>query len=297
MAIFFVWKFSPEKIGTSGEDKIIADSTAAMQAQKRVDDSISAVNAKVNEDAERKADSLQKAEQAVVSTDKPTIDQSPKPVLTPPKPEPKKEEPKQPTPAPPKPTPMPSNGGYTEMVNGVSFVMKAIPGRSFYMGETEVTQALWQVVMGANPSKFQGCSQCPVEMVSWDDVQDFIKKLNQLTGRNYRLPKEAEWEYAAKGGQSDKYAGNANIDEVALYSDNSGNKIHPIKQKKANGYGIYDMSGNVWEWCEDLYSSGGTNRVLRGGSWDNSDYYCSVFYRHNNSPSISYDDMGFRLCR
>lgn len=200
----------------------------------------------------------------------------------------------------PPPITTPPISNYTETVNGVSFVMKAIPGHSFYMGETEVTQALWQAVMGAsttlsNPSNFKNCSQCPVEQVSWDDVQDFIKKLNQLTGKTYRLPKEAEWEYAAKGGQSYTYSGSNNIGEVAWYGENSGDKTHPVKQKKANGYGLYDMSGNVWEWCEDIYS--GSGRVYRGGSWGYDAANCRVAGRDSSSPVYRYGNLGFRLSR
>ena len=173
----------------------------------------------------------------------------------------------------------------------------------YYIGETEVTQELWQAVMGSNPSYFKGNSQRPVENVSWDDCQEFIKKLNRLTGRSFRLPTEAEWEYAARGGKHGekhvyKYSGSNNIDEVAWYWQNSGDKYlsgewngnridennckpHPVKTKKANELGLYDMSGNVWEWCNDWYgdyqsspqtnSKGpatGEDRVLRGGSWN-----------------------------
>ena len=188
-----------------------------------------------------------------------------------------------------------SKSDYTETINGVSFVMKAIPGRSFYMGETEVTQALWQAVMGNNPSKFQGCSQCPVEMVSWDDVQNFIKELNKKTGKSYRLPKEYEWEYTAKAEQNYEYAGSNNIDEVAWYSNNSGNTAHAIKQKKANGYGLYDMSGNVWEWCEDLYNSNDLSHVVRGGAWHYFAPYCNISYRNYYGQTNRLKYIGFRL--
>ena len=156
----------------------------------------------------------------------------------------------------------------------------------YYIGETEVTQELWEAVMGSNPSEFTGNNQRPVEMVSWDDCQKFIKKLNLLTGKEFRLPTEAEWEYAARGGKHNKnyvykYSGSNNHDEVAWYRDNSGSKTHPVKTKKANKLGLYDMSGNVWEWCNDWFGvyqsysqtnptgpSTGENRVLRGGSWN-----------------------------
>ncbi len=156
--------------------------------------------------------------------------------------------------------------------------------KGFWIGKYEVTQAEWRAVMGENPSNNEGCDQCPVEQVSWDDVQKFIKELNRQTGKNYRLPTEAEWEYAARGGQKSnktKFAGSQNLGAVGWYSDNSS-KTHPVGGKAPNELGIYDMSGNVWEWCADWYgdySSGsqtnpkgpgsGSYRVLRGGSWIN----------------------------
>jgi formylglycine-generating enzyme required for sulfatase activity/serine/threonine protein kinase len=178
---------------------------------------------------------------------------------------------------------------------------------SFYMSKYEVTQKQWGEIMGTNPSNFTNCDNCPVENVSWNDIQDFIRKLNNKTGKNYRLPTEAEWEYAARGGQNYKYAGSDNIDNVAWYGSNSGSKTHAVGQKSANGYGLYDMTGNVWEWCSDLYgaysSSSSTNpsgpstgidRVLRGGSWSCVASPCRVaarftFGTYRNNP------FGFRL--
>ncbi len=154
---------------------------------------------------------------------------------------------------------------------------------SYYIGKTEVTQALWQAVMGSNPSNFKG-ADLPVECVSWNDCQEFIKKLNRLTGRNFRLPTEAEWEFACRGGNNSrgyKYSGSNDIDNVAWYDGNSGDQTHPVGTKAPNELGIYDMSGNVWEWCSDWYadytsysqtnpkgSQSGSYRVNRGGSWD-----------------------------
>ena len=197
----------------------------------------------------------------------------------------------------------------TFTVNGVSFEMIAVKGGTFTMGATseqgsdaesdekpthsvtlsdyyigkfEVTQELWQAVMGNNPSYYKG-NNLPVEQVSWNDVQEFIKKLNQKTGANFRLPTEAEWEYAARGGnksQGYKYSGSNTIGNVAWYTDNSGSKTHQVGTKAPNELGIYDMTGNVWEWCQDWYgsysrdsqtnpkgASSGSSRVYRGGSW------------------------------
>ena len=126
---------------------------------------------------------------------------------------------------------------------------------SYSIGETEVTQALWTAVMGSNPSNFKG-NNLPVEKVSWNDCQTFIRKLNDLTGENFRLPTEAEWEFAARGGNRSrgyKYSGSDNLGDVAWYTDNSGDKTHAVKSKSPNELGIYDMSGNVWERCSDIF--------------------------------------------
>jgi|AntRauTorckE5430_2_1112549.scaffolds.fasta_scaffold03017_4 formylglycine-generating enzyme required for sulfatase activity len=184
---------------------------------------------------------------------------------------------------------------------------------SFYMSKYEVTQKQWRDIMGTNPSYFKNCDNCPVKQVSWNDIQDFIKKLNAKTGKNYRLPTEAEWEYAARGGQSYKYAGSDNIDNVAWYTSNSGSKTHPVGQKSANGYGLYDMSGNVWEWCQDTWHenynnaptngtawlTGGDNsrRVLRGGSWNSDDSDCRVASRYRVYPTSRNNSISFRLAR
>ena len=226
------------------------------------------------------------------------------------------------------------------MVNGVSFVMKRVQGGSFlmgseyaathyhyadeapehdvtvstfYMGETEVTQALWKVVMGSNPSNFKG-DNLPVEKVSWNDCQEFIGKLNSLTGLSFRLPTEAEWEYAARGGnrsKGTKYAGNSQIGSVAWYFsiNDHVHKTHEVKGKLPNELGLYDMSGNVQEWCQDwwgFYSSSpsnnptgpssGTCRVLRGGDWNTGTGGCRVSYRVAGDPDARGSVNGFRLC-
>lgn len=189
---------------------------------------------------------------------------------------------------------------------------------SYYIGETPVTQELWKDVTGKTPSSFKG-DQRPVESVSWDDCQDFIKKLNQKTGKKFRMLTEAEWEFAARGGNKSRgyeYAGSNNINEVAWYTENSYKKgssspnygTHPVMQKKPNELGIYDMSGNVWEWCQDCYGdykkgpqtnptgpASGAGRVLRGGSWYNDAWYCRLSYRFDGSPDFAYYNLGFRL--
>ena len=223
-------------------------------------------------------------------------------------------------------------------VNGVQFVMIEVEGGTFTMGatedqgneayngerpthkvtlssysigETEVTQELWQAVMGANPSNFTGNKQRPVEMVSWGDCQVFIKKLNQLTGKNFRLPTEAEWEYAARGGSASKgykYSGGNMVHNVGWYTENAMLTTHAVKVKQPNELGIYDMSGNVFEWCSDWFSryssadqtnptgpSTGSHRVLRGGCWDVNDKYCRAAYRGIMPPDSRYNFIGFRL--
>ena len=230
-----------------------------------------------------------------------------------------------------------SNQTFT--VNGVSFNMIAVEGgtftmgataeqasdaysdekpthqvtlSSYYIGKTEVTQELWQAVMGSNPSGFSGAN-LPVEKVSWEDCQIFIAILNELTGKYFRLPTEAEWEYAARGGsksQGYKYSGSNTVDDVAWYPSNSSSKTHPVATKAPNELGIYDMSGNVLEWCSDWYSSSyyssssqynptgpasGSRRVYRGGSWGSSARLCRVSYRDYNGPSYRFYNLGLRL--
>lgn len=171
---------------------------------------------------------------------------------------------------------------------------------SYYIGETEVTQALWIAVIGYNPSRWKG-NDLPVEEVSWFDCQPFIRKLNQMTGKNFRLPTEAEWEYAARGGRESlgyRYAGSNYIETIAWYHNNSGIKTHPVKGKLPNELGLYDMSGNVYEWCQDKYDAGPgyvgePERILRGGSWQNAENGCLVSKRAHSLPG--YGNIGFRL--
>lgn len=180
----------------------------------------------------------------------------------------------------------------------------------YYIGKTEVTQALWKAVMGCNPSYIKG-DNLPVENVSWYDCQEFIRKLNSLIGQNFRLPTEAEWEFACRGGNNSrgyKYSGSNYIDNVAWYYGNSGKKTHPVATKSPNELGIYDMTGNVFEWCADWYgeySSGaqtnpkgpydGKYRVNRGGYWYDGAGWCRSSYRGNCSPTDHGDDIGLRL--
>ncbi len=186
----------------------------------------------------------------------------------------------------------------------------------YYIGETEVTQALWEAVMGDNPSKHVG-KNMPVDKVSWDDCQEFIRRLNEKTRKTFRLPTEAEWEYAARGGNKSngyRYSGSHVLDSVGWYAANSGNTLHDVATKKPNELGIYDMNGNVWEWCLDWYDSDyydyrifginrenptgvtkGNRRVLRGGSWHGNSTYCRVAVRNSELPTYNSDSIGGNL--
>ena len=181
---------------------------------------------------------------------------------------------------------------------------------SYRIGATEVPQWLWVAIMGNNPSHFKG-DNLPVERVSWNDCRDFISILNSLTGKNFNLPTEAQWEYAARGGSQSrgyKYSGGDNLDAVAMYDGNSGGKTHPVATKHPNELGLYDMSGNVWEWCRDWYvdydkssqtdpigQSSDGNRVCRGGSYSISARSCRIASRGLTSPGDHCDYLGFRL--
>lgn len=222
-------------------------------------------------------------------------------------------------------------------VNGAKFVMVEVPGGTFTMGataeqgndfqsnelpthsvtisnywigQTEVTQELWTAVMGSNPNSFQG-DNLPVNMVDWNDCQEFISQLNHLTGEEFRLPTEAEWEFAARGGRSHgtKYAGSDNIGEIAWIDTNTGGKTHAVATKKPNTLGLYDMSGNLWEWCLDRYGkyksyaqtnpqgpSSGSERVIRGGGWNYDARGCRVSFR-SGTTSERQSTVGFRLAR
>ena len=194
---------------------------------------------------------------------------------------------------------------------------------SYYIGETEVTQALWQAVMGSTVSQqrdkankewpLRGVgTNYPMYNISWDECQEFVRKLNSLTGQAFRLPTEAQWEFAARGGnksQGYKYSGSNTLGNVAWYYDNSGQETHPVKTKSPNELGIYDMSGNVSEWCHDYWNSSyesssqtnptgassGSYRVHRGGGWSSTTWGCRVSKRTYETPVGRNDPLGFRL--
>jgi len=226
-------------------------------------------------------------------------------------------------------------GGTFQMgsnVNGDEKPVHRVTVDSFWIGKYEVTQKEWQSVMGTNPSRFKGENN-PVEKVSWHDAVRFCNRLSERDGfdpvysingtdvtcdftkNGYRLPTEAEWEYAARGGSQSlgyKYAGSNIPESVAWYTSNSGNKTHPVGTKQPNELGLYDMSGNVWEWCWDWYDgkyyaqspsknprgpSSGTFRVARGGSWYRGAGYVRSADRGYDTPSDSHYGLGFRLSR
>jgi formylglycine-generating enzyme required for sulfatase activity len=184
--------------------------------------------------------------------------------------------------------------------------------KAFWLGQTEVTQAQWQAVMGSNPSHSQGNPNHPVEQVSWNDAQEFCRRLSQKTGLTFRLPTEAEWEYACRAGTTTAYSfGNdaGRLGEYAWFKENSGGSTKPVATRKPNAWGLHDMHGNVWEWCSDWYGEypsgaatdpqgprSGSGRVLRGGSWSRySD--CRAANRNGNVPGSRNSLYGFRVAR
>ncbi len=230
----------------------------------------------------------------------------------------------------------PLNKKIVDCVKGVQFPMILIPGGtfimgatnvqcvdisddekpphqvsldSFYMGKTMVTQAQWEAVMGTNPSCFKGLN-LPVEMVNYDDALEFCRRLSEMTGKNYTLPTEAQWEFASRCGQTidTKFSGSDNIEDVAWYKNNSNERTHSVAEKKPNALELYDMSGNVWEWCLDRYgvytnhnqinptgATTGDFRVLRGGSFNHDVKHSRVSYRNFDFPSRRINSVGFRI--
>jgi formylglycine-generating enzyme required for sulfatase activity len=208
-------------------------------------------------------------------------------------------------------------GGTVQMgVNAGKTIVRPVRTESvgsFNIGKYEVTQAQWKAIMGTNPSAFRDCDQCPVEQVSWNDVQDFITKLNSQSKKSYRLPTEVEWEYAAKGGNISKgysYAGAEEINSAAWFVGNSANKTNPVGLREPNELGLFDLSGNVYEWCSDLYGNIVADkgmmvgmvaaptvpfRVLRGGSWVDLAKVCRTANRSGFDPAKGNNFSGFRL--
>jgi formylglycine-generating enzyme required for sulfatase activity len=186
---------------------------------------------------------------------------------------------------------------------------------SFYISKFEVTQHQWKSIMTDNPSFNKGCSNCPVENISWDDANRFISTLNALTNERYRLPTEAEWEFAAKGGALSlnyTYSGHRRLAKIGWYYENSLRRSHPVGQKVSNELGIVDMSGNVAEWCADWYGknyyglsgpenpkgpANGNEKVFRGGSWDDYEEYCKIIKRNRNNTTFKSRAIGFRLAK
>ncbi len=194
--------------------------------------------------------------------------------------------------------------------------------KAFYLQTTEVTQAQWHEIMGNNPCHFSGLSNdCPVECVTWNECVEFIRRLNEREGTNkYRLPTESEWEYACRAGKTTAFTNgrikvmecglDPNLDRVGWYCGNSERRTHPVAQRESNAWGVYDMHGNVWEWCEDFYSRypsdavadphncrSGSRRVLRGGGWSNYVENCRCAFRYCYEPNRNLNNLGFRVAR
>ena len=192
-----------------------------------------------------------------------------------------------------------------EIIKDLIANMVAIPGKNFKMGKYDVTQPQWLVVMGENPSRFKGAGR-PVECVSWNDCKKFLEKLNAMpevraSGLTFRLPSEEEWEYACRAGGTGDFCRLADgseitsgtLDKVAWYKANSGEMTHSVGRKMPNAFGLYDMHGNVWEWCED--QAGSSTRVDRGGSWNRNSGYCTAGYRYCDYPDDRFINRGFRV--
>ena len=206
-------------------------------------------------------------------------------------------------------------GGWEENASKFEKPVHRVTVSSFYLGIYPVTQSVWIAVMDNNPSEFKG-DRRPVEMVSWEDAKEFVRKLNDMTGKLYRLPSESEWEYAARGGvllevEGYVYAGSDKLKQVGWYNENSDRETHEVGLKYPNELGLYDLSGNVWEWCQDQWHETyegapddgsawedrdvGTYRVLRGGGWFYDSRSCRVAYRRYGGPAYRYGNFGFRL--
>ncbi|MDD5059282.1 MAG: SUMF1/EgtB/PvdO family nonheme iron enzyme [Sideroxydans sp.] len=207
---------------------------------------------------------------------------------------------------------MGSRQNETERYDSESPLHRVTIGNAFALGKTEVTQGQWKAVMGDNPSGFTSCGDnCPVEKVGWNDAKEFVRKLSAKTGQQYRLPSEAEWEYACRAGGQQKYCGSDTQRDVAWYGDNSPRRTSPVAQKQANAFGLYDMSGNVWEWVEDsmhadyngapsdgsAWSEEGAKRLFRGGSWYSPLPYLNKTTRLGDLPTYRDDSVGFRVAR
>ena len=202
-------------------------------------------------------------------------------------------------------------GNWTDSCSGNESPVHEVCVDGFWIGKYEVTQGQWEQIMGSNPSYNKSGDDFPVEMVSWNDCQDFITALNGKGSNTFRLSTEAEWEYAARsGGLEEKYAGGDDLDRLGWYLANSVDRTHQVGTKAANGLGIYDMSGNVWEWCSDRYASDyydssptdnplgpstGSHRVIRGGSWASYAQGCRAAYRGHDGPGFRGYSLGFRL--
>ena len=188
--------------------------------------------------------------------------------------------------------------GLLQLSETVTLELLQVPGESCWLGRYPVTQEQYEAIIGSNPSNFKGRRR-PVEQVNWEDAQAFCQKLQEKFGGSFGLPREAIWEKACRAGTSTSYNNGTDNDsglsQVAWYSGNSGNETHEVGGKRPNAWGFYDMHGNVWEWCEEWYSSG-SSRVIRGGSWSNSSDYCASSCRDRGSPSGRYGNIGFRVC-